>query len=672
MTTKNTEKPAFPEEDFYEILKISQDVKKEEKILEAWRKANMTYRVDRENIPYKEYIKKKYPQNEKESDGDYDKRIEKEMRNFTAMLISVRKILLDPKQKRIYDKWLKNYGKVKERNKDGTIKSIYEGWCRFKKPHGKGTRTWKENGNIYNGEFLQGRMHGEGTFTYDNGDEYKGDFIKDLRHGNGSFNRKNNYKYKGEFFEDKMHGKGTFTYADRRVYVGDFVSDKFHGIGTMSYSDGKYVGEWRDDIRHGQGTYIWPSGDKYVGDFVNGDFNGAGTKTCVNGDILTGTWVNGQFQGQAGSYASTGRGTTTGSASVSSGGVTGISFNLEDILGFFSRRYILIIFAFLGFVLFLFLYRPPSYDKYNGDVAADSYGRLTINRVSGGRVQYNGTVHDNHPHGYGIYTSPDGNKYEGEWRDGKHYGKGIETWSDGSKYEGEWRDDKKCGQGTFTYDNGDEYKGEWRDGKYHGKGTLTREREDGVKYKYKGEWRDGNRHGKGIETDGVGGINSEGEFVDGNLVKGTRIMELFGLKYEGEFVDGNLVKGKQTCLGNALCGDYSVYEGEFVDGHIVKGIQYLPDGHKYEGEWRNSKKHGKGIETWPDGRKYEGEFRDGEPFKGTFTWQRGTTYVGEFRDGKPHGKGKLIQGENIYEGIWNHGCFEDGDIRIALLTTDCE
>ena len=44
-----------------------------------------------------------------------------------------------------------------------------------------------------------------------------------------------------------------------------------------------------------------------------------------------------------------------------------------------------------------------------------------------------------------------------------------------------------------------------------------------------------------------------------------------------------------------------------------KTVKEFPDGTRYEGEYRNGKRHGQGILTMPDGTRYEGAFRDGKP-----------------------------------------------------------
>ena len=42
-----------------------------------------------------------------------------------------------------------------------------------------------------------------------------------------------------------------------------------------------------------------------------------------------------------------------------------------------------------------------------------------------------------------------------------------------------------------------------------------------------------------------------------------------------------------------------------------------PRGGKYEGEYKDGKKHGQGTYIKPEGRKYVGEWKDGERWNGT-------------------------------------------------------
>ena len=70
-------------------------------------------------------------------------------------------------------------------------------------------------------------------------------------------------KYIGQLKDGKLNGQGTFTWSDGDKYVGSWINGKKHGQGTYTWSDGdKYVGSWIDDKRHGTGTYTWSDGKK--------------------------------------------------------------------------------------------------------------------------------------------------------------------------------------------------------------------------------------------------------------------------------------------------------------------------------------------------------------------------------------------------------------------------
>jgi len=55
-------------------------------------------------------------------------------------------------------------------------------------------------------------------------------------------------KYEGEFKNGKYHGQGTKTFPDGMKYEGEFKDGQPHGQGTITYPDGrKYVGEYKDE-----------------------------------------------------------------------------------------------------------------------------------------------------------------------------------------------------------------------------------------------------------------------------------------------------------------------------------------------------------------------------------------------------------------------------------------
>jgi hypothetical protein len=66
---------------------------------------------------------------------------------------------------------------------------------------------------------------------------------------------------------------------------------------------------------------------------------------------------------------------------------------------------------------------------------------------------------------------------------------------------------------------------------------------------------------------------------------------------------------------------------------------------------------GKGVFLWPDGRKYEGEYKNDKKHGiGTFYWPDGRVYKGEWADGKQHGKGEYKSKKgSVREGLWENG-----------------
>lgn len=87
-------------------------------------------------------------------------------------------------------------------------------------------RVTTAKGQIYSGDYQNGKRTGKGTYSYPSGLRYEGDFI------NGLFD-----------------GYGTLTYSDGSKYVGVFNVDKKNGAGTEYNTRGEVsrAGIWKDD-----------------------------------------------------------------------------------------------------------------------------------------------------------------------------------------------------------------------------------------------------------------------------------------------------------------------------------------------------------------------------------------------------------------------------------------
>ena len=77
--------------------------------------------------------------------------------------------------------------------------------------------------------------------------------------------------YVGEIVSGKPHGQGTRTFTNGDKYVGEWKNGKENGNGKRNSPDGRnYVGEWKDGRKDGQGTDIFPDGSKGIGEFREG------------------------------------------------------------------------------------------------------------------------------------------------------------------------------------------------------------------------------------------------------------------------------------------------------------------------------------------------------------------------------------------------------------------
>merc|ERR1711998_604068 len=90
------------------------------------------------------------------------------------------------------------------------------------KRNGYGKYTYA-SGDVYVGEYKDGKFHGKCTFTFNSG-SYNGDV------------------YVGEYKDGKKDGKGTYTWADGNVYVGEWKDNKRNGKGKYTYNSGRDKG----------------------------------------------------------------------------------------------------------------------------------------------------------------------------------------------------------------------------------------------------------------------------------------------------------------------------------------------------------------------------------------------------------------------------------------------
>ena len=106
----------------------------------------------------------------------------------------------------------------------------------------------------------------------------------------------NGDRYEGQVLEDKMHGKGVYAFANGDIYDGDFYMDERLGKGFYQHDSGAwYEGQFKDGRPHGKGVYHFENGDCYTGQYEYGQPHGHGSYVTKAGKYLTGVWKNGQL-----------------------------------------------------------------------------------------------------------------------------------------------------------------------------------------------------------------------------------------------------------------------------------------------------------------------------------------------------------------------------------------
>lgn len=130
------------------------------------------------------------------------------------------------------------------------------------------------NGNVYEGAFVKGRLHGEGKMRYAKGNTYVGQWYRGKRHGYGVFTLKDGKVYEGEWVRDEQEGPVTVRFTSGDVLKCTCVESKLEGHGTLKYANGDY----------------------FEGLFSKGMKNGGGVLTRRDGTKLVGIWKNGKYR----------------------------------------------------------------------------------------------------------------------------------------------------------------------------------------------------------------------------------------------------------------------------------------------------------------------------------------------------------------------------------------
>ena len=137
-------------------------------------------------------------------------------------------------------------------------------------------RVELKNGDVYEGEWLDGRRHGTGVYRWRFDGSYEGDWDSSYQHGRGIRTYANGDVYDGEWSLDQRCGQGVMRYGSGEVYDGYWLDGQRHGVdGHMTYACGDtYSGEWQADQPHGDGVMVYAKRVQVTDDQIEDQISG--------------------------------------------------------------------------------------------------------------------------------------------------------------------------------------------------------------------------------------------------------------------------------------------------------------------------------------------------------------------------------------------------------------
>lgn len=286
---------------------------------------------------------------------------------------------------------------------------VYEGEFKDGRRHGFGVFTERGTGNVYEGEWHRDLRHGSGVLTSGLKDFiYDGHWENDMRQGYGHCVIRGCETYSGNWSCNQFHGTGKYIDAEGAVYEGEFALGKKHGVGKQSSSAGgaSYTGEWQDGVREGIGVAVFLDGSTYSGSWKSDLQDGEGTFLSAHGgEKYVGQWRRGKREGE-------------GVLSITTSGV------IKE-------------------------------GEWVADEPVDGEWTITFPDCS----KFTGQCVKGRPHGRGVCKYANGDLYDGMWVNGKRHGTGTGFFSNGESFIGDWENNHVAlnGRGKLTLRDGTEH-----------------------------------------------------------------------------------------------------------------------------------------------------------------------------------------------------------------------
>ena len=151
--------------------------------------------------------------------------------------------------------------------------NIYIGNLKYGVFDGKGVLSSYDNKYLYDGEWKDGLKHGKGELITEK-IKYSGKFENDQFSGTRGIlcDEKGNI-YEGDFLNGKFEGYGHYTMCNGDNYIGEFKNGQFDGKGLLTDKKGNvFDGHFTKGKKEGFGVIITCKGEKIEGKYKNGIF----------------------------------------------------------------------------------------------------------------------------------------------------------------------------------------------------------------------------------------------------------------------------------------------------------------------------------------------------------------------------------------------------------------
>lgn len=182
------------------------------------------------------------------------------------------------------------------------LNATFDGPWKEGYPNGFGFILFLDTTDYIEGTFENG-LNGQVVWDFDDGRHYEGTIKNGKLSGKGKMMASDGFcVYEGEYYNGVIHGNGIRYSRNGNRYEGEFSKGKYNGQGTLYYQQGSWSGEWKEGKQwKGKGLILFydekgnPTGQFYNGYVVNGKAAGKGMMRYSDGTRYDGEFLNDKY-----------------------------------------------------------------------------------------------------------------------------------------------------------------------------------------------------------------------------------------------------------------------------------------------------------------------------------------------------------------------------------------